>query len=209
MLVAYFFMLTSPLCGHDARTAGYEPISTQSESVSPVGDGGVLASNGDRPNSEQWFPSHAEVITISKPTTDSGADNFDRESRHSNEATASPQTLVLSRSRRSSASSPSVSGGLSSSRLPSSGLPWDAAAWDVPQSHTEPTSINTLLAATDPDDPGFVPPFRESMEGAIDPLRRRVHREHPSGTLSMREKLLMAQSLFIPFMVPLFLVYVA
>lgn len=209
MLVAYFFMLTSPSSSHHARTAGYEPIfASQSESICPVGDGGALESNCDRPNSEPVFPSHVEVITTSKPNTGSVTQNFDRESRLSNESTTSPQTLTLSRSRRSSASSPSVSGGLASSRLPSSGLPWDAAAWDVPQSHTEPTSINTLLAATDPDDPGFVSPFRESMEG-VDPRRRRIYSTLSSGTLSMREKLLMAQSLFIPFMVPLFLVYVA
>ncbi|KAF9092116.1 battenin CLN3 protein [Mortierella sp. AD031] len=95
---------------------------------------------------------------------------------------------------------------------------WDitAPSWEAqaPQqlTHTEPTSINTLLAATDPDDPGFVPPFREIEEGGLentDGGRRRVYKVQPNEAMTMQEKRAMARSLLVPFMFPLFLVYFA
>ncbi|KAF9570088.1 battenin CLN3 protein [Mortierella alpina] len=98
--------------------------------------------------------------------------------------------------------------------------PWDTAPWDVPQHHTEPTSINTLLAATDPDDPSFVSPFHEteiedgsSLASSTQDGRRRRRRVYyktrPNEPMSFQEKLGMARALLIPFMMPLFLVYVA
>lgn len=98
--------------------------------------------------------------------------------------------------------------------------PWDTAPWDVPQHHTEPTSINTLLAATDPDDPHFVSPFHEteiedgsSLASSTQDGRRRRRRVYyktrPNEPLSFQEKLGMARALLIPFMLPLFMVYVA
>ncbi|CAO3567076.1 unnamed protein product [Mortierella alpina] len=98
--------------------------------------------------------------------------------------------------------------------------PWDSAPWDVPQHHTEPTSINTLLAATDPDDPSFVSPFHEteiedgsSLASSTQDGRRRRRRVYYKSRLnepmSFPEKLGMARALMIPFMMPLFLVYVA
>ncbi|KAF9980854.1 battenin CLN3 protein [Mortierella antarctica] len=106
----------------------------------------------------------------------------------------------------------------SGSRIPAA--PWDTAPWDVPQHHTEPTSINTLLAATDPDDPSFVSPFHETeiedgsslASSAQDGRRRRrrvYYKSRPNEPLSFQEKLGMARALLIPFMMPLFLVYVA
>jgi hypothetical protein len=91
---------------------------------------------------------------------------------------------------------------------------WDITAplWDAPQHRTEPTSINTLLAATNPHDPNFVSPFRESEEsGSITTSgrRRRVYKSQPNEDMTMQEKRAMAKSLLIPFMFPLFLVYFA
>ncbi|KAG0375220.1 battenin CLN3 protein [Mortierella sp. AD032] len=95
---------------------------------------------------------------------------------------------------------------------------WDihaAPSWETPQQHqhrAEPTSINTLLAATDPDDPNFVSPFLESEDSG--PLnasgrRQRVYKSGPNEDMTMPEKRAMARSLLLPFMFPLFLVYFA
>ncbi|KAG0348066.1 battenin CLN3 protein, partial [Gamsiella multidivaricata] len=76
-------------------------------------------------------------------------------------------------------------------------------------SQAEPTSINTLLAATDPDDPSFVPPFTEAEVSDATSNIRRVYKSQPNDAMTLEEKLAMAKSLLMPYMVPLFLVYVA
>ncbi|KAF9130202.1 battenin CLN3 protein [Mortierella sp. 14UC] len=95
---------------------------------------------------------------------------------------------------------------------------WDihaAPSWETPQNHqhrAEPTSINTLLAATDPGDPNFVSPFRESEErGPVNASgrRQRIYKSQPNEDMTMQEKRAMARSLLVPFMLPLFLVYFA
>ncbi|KAG0286862.1 hypothetical protein BGZ96_009106 [Linnemannia gamsii] len=91
---------------------------------------------------------------------------------------------------------------------------WDitAPSWEAPQHRTEPTSINTLLAATNPHDPNFVSPFRESEESgpiSTSGRRRRVYKSQPDENMTMQEKRAMARSLLVPFMFPLFMVYFA
>ncbi|KAF9915452.1 battenin CLN3 protein [Lobosporangium transversale] len=90
--------------------------------------------------------------------------------------------------------------------------PWDTH-WGTSSSQrhqTEPTSINTLLAATDPDDPEFVPPFRESeVRDRESSVRRTVYKVQPNEAMTLEEKFTMLRSLLVPYMIPLFMVYIA
>jgi len=229
MLVAYFLILTNPSDVSAFRSAGYEPIATTQSQQFGFVEGHIITSPRDRSYSE---PLHTEELLnhslnlVSTGGQQDGSPGF----QHSSESAThlqSPSTPRHGPSSQSSSSSNSMTAvspldvedqlptatGHTGSRLPSTTPSWDTPSWvtttwEVPQHHTEPTSINTLLAATDPEDPDFVPPFRESEEG-VDSGMRRVYRTQPNEALSLREKLSLAQSLLVPFMVPLFLVYVA
>lgn len=222
MLVAYFILLTNPSDISALRSAGYEPIAIiQSQQFGSVG-GHALTSPRDRSHSE---PLHAEVLlnsSLSPSSTGQDSPQGYQYSRAASTHLQSPSTPRDAPSSKSSSSTnsmilvsppavadqPSSVTGHTCSRHPSTVPSWDATAWEAPHHQTEPTSINTLLAATDPEDPDFVPPFRESEEG-VDSGMRRVYRTQPNEALSLQEKLSLAQSLLVPFMVPLFLVYVA
>ncbi|GJJ74411.1 battenin [Entomortierella parvispora] len=229
MLVAYFFILTSPSDISSFRSAGYEPVATFHSHQSGSA-GGDSNSPRNRSSSEPGPSLLAEVRqnhSLSQELTRNWQDGY-QGPQHSGESVTHLQA-PSSQSSSSSNSMTAVSPLVATDQLPSEaghatlGLPsttpswntsswdtpsWDIATWEVPQHHTEPTSINTLLAATDPDDPDFVPPFRETEEG-VDSRTRRIYRTQPDEALSLREKLLLARSLLIPFMVPLFLVYFA
>ncbi|KAF9179520.1 battenin CLN3 protein [Haplosporangium sp. Z 11] len=244
MLVAYFIILTSPSSSTMKRhSGGYQPIASLNTGnddellTSPQ-------TFHQSQYQEDWDSPPTLVSTNEQDRSTSGSDvNSIRKSssihpRHphdSSEHLPTSPPLVTS-SHHSSAPSvtvttyPSVDQQINSMTAPStaatgssrSSAPWDLSTpWDAPQSQqpqhqTEPTSINTLLAATDPDDPGFVSPFRESEiedgTGSTSSSRRKrrvYYKVHPNEPMSLQEKLNMARSLLVPFMVPLFMVYVA
>ncbi|KAG0051778.1 hypothetical protein BGZ83_003304 [Gryganskiella cystojenkinii] len=239
MSVAYFVILTSPPSSSAFRSAGYQPLTTSQSLPynNATDDEELLPSPRDRSNSEPWRPSTQTelvhdfgpcnpIVSLSEsPPATNELVSGDRESLRSNglETNVQLPNQHVRQSSQSSTSSPAITAitspttatpiqsgvtGLVNAHFRSSALPWDPAPMDVPQHHTEPTSINTLLAATDPDDPDFVSPFRESEEG-VESRRRKVYKSQPNDALSMQEKLSMARGLMAPFMLPLFLVYVA
>ncbi|KAF9584499.1 battenin CLN3 protein [Lunasporangiospora selenospora] len=96
-------------------------------------------------------------------------------------------------------------------------LHWGAPSWEPPRPsqrqapNAEPTSINTLLAATDPGDPNFVTPFREapSRDSFRSGRKFSYYKVERTDALPFHEKLGLVRSLLVPYMGPLFLVYAA
>ncbi|KAF9111595.1 battenin CLN3 protein [Mortierella sp. AM989] len=202
MLVAYFIILTSPPPESSRHSsAGYRPISSSSNIFTGAGDieEEELLTSSEIPRRRRSSLSSANGIGNSG----SNGDLFNSHSRDGSINTNNRTVSINSGQDNSKGQGLTSSG---SSTLPSA--PWDASQWSLStsQDHVEPTSINRLLAATDPDDPGFVSPFRECEVGGAS---QRVYKIQPNEAMTLDEKLTMAKSLLIPFMLPLFLVYFA
>ncbi|KAF9133452.1 battenin CLN3 protein [Linnemannia schmuckeri] len=240
MLIAYFVILTnatSPASRHQA--AGYRSLATSSQMfTNNNNDEERLLSTTDhhqRPRASTWDPSAAYLAPqFVKPTSPPSFHSMDglidgagtprfvqQQDRHGNGSSSTQtegSTLPASSGQNSPPSIAHTDDNSSASSVPPPiplAIPsWDLTPplWDAPLHRAEPTSINTLLAATDPDDPNFVSPFRESEEsGSITTSgrRRRVYKSQPNEDMTMQEKRAMARSLLVPFMFPLFLVYFA
>lgn len=236
MLIAYFVILTNATnpTSRQGAGAGYRPLATSSQIFTNNNDEERLLSTADhhqRPRASSWDPSAAYLATqFAKPTSPpsfhsmngvidgAGASGFDQQQDQHGDGSSNTQTegtTLPTSSERTSPPSIAHTNDNSSASSVSFPMPpaipsWDltAPSWDAPQHRAEPTSINTLLAATDPDDPNFVSPFRESEESGSG-LRRRVYKSQPNEDMTMQEKRAMARSLLLPFMFPLFLVYFA
>ncbi|KAF8919685.1 CLN3 protein-domain-containing protein [Dissophora ornata] len=202
MLFAYFVLLRRPSL-HSSRhhAAGYRPISSLSQTISnnhEIEEEELLASPTQGAPEHHW------------PRVNKGNGGPDVERDHSGSATdgqTAPQSSQDNAPLSVVTETPPIA------PTPAAQPPsiWDSApSWEAPQERIEPTSINTLLATTDPDDPGFVSPFRESeIDDGLSSTRRRVYKVQPNEAMTLKEKLAMARSLLLPYMVPLFLVYVA
>ncbi|KAF9437546.1 battenin CLN3 protein [Entomortierella beljakovae] len=203
LLVAYFILLTSPPPeGIRNSSAGYRPISRdmdEEELLSPEQE------------SSRRRPSFSS--TISSPSNTRADSRLNGHSRRgSTNAEFYEPSTRSSLDNSTLAATPSI---IDQGRpiSPASTLPtapWEISPWNMatPQQRVEPTSINTLLAATDPQDPGFVSPFRESQIDGGNSTRR-VYKVQPNESMTLEEKLATAKSLLMPFMFPLFLVYFA
>jgi len=221
MLIAYFIILSPPSSQNSRHhAAGYRPISSSSAQFS----GRNSDYNTNNHNFEEEFLASPEESHLRPASTNNGLAVVGTESPSQlHPSRASSQTRSLSQDDGSILSAvttvPSIghiSGATTTSSSAPGGVilpaPWGAAPWDVnssSQHHTEPTSINKLLAATDPDDPDFVSPFTETEIAAGGSATRRVYKTHPDEAMTLEEKFAMARSLLVPYMVPLFLVYVA
>ncbi|KAG0069288.1 battenin CLN3 protein [Linnemannia elongata] len=237
MLIAYFVILTkatSPASRQQAAGEGYRPLSTSNQIFTNNYDEERLLSTTNhhqRPRASTWDPSTAYLAPqVAKPTSPpsfhsmngvsegAGVSRFDQHHDQHGNGSRSTQTegstLPTSSGRTSPPSITLTNDNSSASSVtfptPPAIPSWDHTPplWDAPQHRAEPTSINTLLAATDPGDPNFVSPFRESEESGSG-RRRRVYKSQPNEDMTMQEKRAMARSLLVPFMFPLFLVYFA
>lgn len=221
MLIAYFIILSRPSSQNSRyHAAGYRPISSSSGQLSGRNSNFI----NNNPNTEEEFLASPEESHLRSASTNkslaAGSENGSqlhpsrtssqtRSQSHDDGSILSTVTTVPSIghiSRTATSPTPAPGGATLAA-------PWAAAPWDVNTSsphHTEPTSINKLLAATDPDDPDFVSPFTETEIAATGgSATRRVYKTHPDEAMTLEEKFAMAKSLLVPYMVPLFLVYVA
>ncbi|KAF8975865.1 battenin CLN3 protein [Entomortierella lignicola] len=191
MLFAYFILLTSP--PPETSRHGYRRIP----GVEDEEDGRHLSSSQSGPRHRSSLSS---LRASASSTSSANMDGHIAPMNSSQDLSIVTSNSTANENRLTT--SPSTS-------MPSA--PWDASQWSIPtsQDQREPTSINTLLAATDPDDPDFVPPFRELEIGGGDSTRQRVYKIQPNEAMTLKEKLDMAKSLLVPFMFPLFLVYFA
>lgn len=197
MLFAYFVMLSSPPTIRHSQLLGYQPLSSSSHQLST--DPNQHIAPWDVSGTSTFAPQSQEALldphinTYIGQGTDPSEDNT--------LTPASPSVRSGASGNQSAISSP-----------PSIAvqIPWDGPSWEVPVQTIEPTSINTLLRTTDPDDPSFVSPFRDAGD-ALDPMGRRSRHYKMSRNedMSFREKLLIVRNLFWPFMIPLFLVFAA
>ncbi|KAG0013668.1 battenin CLN3 protein [Entomortierella chlamydospora] len=212
MLVAYFIILTNPPQESSRySSAGYRPISSSSQiytGANDADDEGLLSPRHGlrhRPSLSSLRPS----ISLDNRGGDHSRDG----SMSTDHRTVSIDSAQDNSSLSISTTVPTFNGDTFTTSPPTalSSAPWDSSQWSAPAplGHTEPTSINTLLAATDPDDPEFVSPFREYEVGEGNSTRQRVYKTQPNEAMTMDEKIAMAKSLLVPFMLPLFLVYFA
>lgn len=212
MLIAYFIILSRP-SSQSSRlsSAGYRPISSSSAQLfSPGIEEEFLAS----PEESYRRPTSTNKGAMTGSESDS---NQRQQSHPSRESSRTGSQLQDDSSSLSAVTAVPPIGHVSGTTAAGPGgmthpAPWGLAPWDMGaslQPQAEPTSINKLLAATDPDDPGFVSPFRETEIAEGGSTIRRVYKTHPDEAMSLDEKLAMARSLLVPYMVPLFLVYVA
>ncbi|KAI1313006.1 battenin CLN3 protein [Mortierella claussenii] len=191
------------------------PLSSMSNGLHPNSIGGA----GDDAHAGHYR--HASMSTDSNTVLASPASPRSTSSQTQDtaaKAIATPISVVTS-VPPIGAIAPPASAPLAATTAALPSASWNTPQWSgapLGQHQTEPTSINTLLAATDPDDPEFVSPFREAEVGGDGDEeegstggRRRVYRLEPNEALTMDEKFTMARSLLVPYMVPLFLVYVA
>ncbi|KAK3828090.1 MAG: CLN3 protein-domain-containing protein [Benniella sp.] len=223
MLVAYFIILSPPSSQNSRHhAAGYRPISSSSAQFS----GRNSDYNTNNHNFEEEFLASPEESHLRPASTNNdGLAVVGTESPSQlHPSRTSSQARSLSQEDGSIPSTvttvPSIGHISGATTAPSSApgggvilpAPWEAAPWDMntsSQHHTEPTSINKLLAATDPDDPDFVSPFTETEIPTGGSATRRVYKTRPDEAMTLEEKFAMARSLLVPYMVPLFLVYVA
>ncbi|KAF9922634.1 battenin CLN3 protein [Linnemannia zychae] len=221
MLIAYFFILTNPpnpSSRHQA--AGYRPISSFiPRATDGVDDDRHAFASSDYPQehlNRPSSPSSLHSMSDTSPLHTEGQQ--DRNRSETDNSRAASSTLHASSGQTTPPSVSRISDNNSASSLSINPVPhmipsWEMTvpSWEHTQQRTEPTSINTLLAVTDPDDPNFVSPFRESEVGSTNATgrRRRVYKSHPNEDMTMQEKRAMARSLLVPFMFPLFLVYFA
>ncbi|KAG0092345.1 battenin CLN3 protein [Podila epicladia] len=197
MLFAYFVMLSSPPAMRHSQLFGYEPLSPSRR----------LSTDPSLPPNQHRTPWEVSGTSSRFAPQQEALD----EHNNSQNGLGDPEDNTLT------PVSPSLSPGNTSDRqsVTSSPLsivqtPWEGPSWEVPVQTIEPTSINTLLRTTDPEDPNFVSPFRDSGD-ALDPMgrRQRHYKMNRNEDMSFSEKLAIVRSLFWPFMVPLFLVFVA
>ncbi|KAG0301453.1 battenin CLN3 protein [Dissophora globulifera] len=238
MLFAYFILLRKPSQNARYHAEGYRPVSSHNHNDSEIEEEELLASptrdSTHHPRNPSTRSSGTDEPT---PATEVPFASSDSNSSGHGSTTSNGQTVIHPSQSNVSVSTvtdvppigltmpvPSGVASEATTGTPTSATPalftdtlmaptsWNATpSWDVPQQHMEPTSINTLLAATDPDDPEFVSPFRETLvRGSTDleSSRRRVYKTQPNEAMTLQEKFAMARSLLVPFMVPLFLVYV-
>ncbi|KAG9061913.1 battenin CLN3 protein [Linnemannia hyalina] len=237
LLIAYFVILTnatSPASRQQAAGARYRPLATSNPIFTINNNEERLLSTTDHhqsPRAPNWDPSSAYLAPqFAKPTSppslhsmngvmdDTGASRFDQQQDQHGNGSSNTQTEGSTLPTSSGRTSPpsivptndNSSASSASFSMPLAVPPWDLTppSWDAFQHRAEPTSINTLLAATDPDDPNFVSPFRESEESGSG-RRMAVYKPQPNEEMTMQEKRVMARSLLVPFMLPLFLVYFA
>lgn len=197
MLFAYFVMLSTPPTIRQSQLVGYQPLSSSSRRLST--DPNHMAP-WEVSETSTFAPQSQETLLDPHINTHRG-----QGTNPSEDNTLTPASLSL----RSGATSGHQST-ISSPPSVTVQTPWDGPSWEVPVQTTEPTSINTLLRTTDPDDPSFVSPFRDAGD-ALDPMGRRSRHYKMSRNedMSFKEKLLIVRSLFWPFMMPLFLVFAA
>ncbi|KAG0038066.1 battenin CLN3 protein [Podila clonocystis] len=192
MLFAYFVMLSSPPAIRRSQLLGYQPLSS----------GQRLNADSSSPNQ---YRTPWEVLGTSSTFAPQSQETL--ESHIAQNGHGEPSEDTLTPASRSSSGNTSGHQSAISSPLIAVQVPWDGPSWEVPVQPIEPTSINTLLRTTDPDDPSFVSPFRDSGD-ALDPMgrRQRHYKMSRNEDMSFSEKLVIVRSLFWPFMVPLFLV---
>ncbi|KAI7816772.1 CLN3 protein-domain-containing protein [Gamsiella multidivaricata] len=219
MMISYFIILTDPSTQSSRHhAAGYRPVSSSSQ---------IYSSNQDLEEEQLASPigvhrrHHSESLPSAVSTSkghgqlQEGSTRADSPMLLRSASALSPSLPSLQDSSAISVTmeppinqTPPTTTALAPAALPLA--PWDTVHWGPsPQSQAEPTSINTLLAATDPDDPSFVPPFTEAEVSDATSNIRRVYKSQPNDAMTLEEKLAMAKSLLMPYMVPLFLVYVA
>ncbi|KAG0223188.1 battenin CLN3 protein [Mortierella sp. GBA43] len=205
MLVAYFVILSDPPSQSSRyhHGVGYRPISSSS--------GLSNTNNSNDPNADvEEFLAPPEGSHQRAESSSSSINNSAVANGETDGSRTSSHTRAQSQDDNSSLSVVSTVPPIGST---TSTMPWTAAPWDMntssQQQNSAPTSINKLLAATDPDDPEFVSPFRETEIEVGGSTKRRVYKTHPDEAMSLSEKLAMARSLVVPYMIPLFLVYVA
>ncbi|KAF9998488.1 battenin CLN3 protein [Entomortierella chlamydospora] len=198
MLVAYFIILTNPPQESSRySSAGYRPISSSSQiytGANDADDEGLLSPRHGlrhRPSLSSLRPS----ISLDNRGGDHSRDG----SMSTDHRTVSIDSAQDNSSLSISTTVPTFNGDTFTTSPPTalSSAPWDSSQWSAPAplGHTEPTSINTLLAATDPDDPEFVSPFREYEVGEGNSTRQRVYKTQPNEAMTMDEKIAMAKSL--------------
>ncbi|KAF9349685.1 battenin CLN3 protein [Mortierella sp. AD094] len=205
MLIAYFIILTSPPPESSRySSAGYRPISSSSQiytGASDADDEELLSPRNALRHRSSFSSLRPSISSVNRGGGHSrnGSTNTDHRtmSINSNQDNSNPDNSSLSILTAVPTTNGSAFTTSPSTALPSA--PWDASQWSVPapQDHMEPTSINTLLAATDPDDPEFVSPFRECEVGGGDSTRRRVYKIQPNEAMTLDEKLAMAKSLLL------------
>ncbi|KAF9326302.1 battenin CLN3 protein [Podila minutissima] len=197
MLFAYFVMLSSPPAMRHSQIFGYQPLSPSRQlSADPL-----LSPDHHR---TPWEVSGTSSTFAPPPQEADSHNNSQNGLGDLEDNTLTPASPSLSPGNTSDRQS------VTSSPLSIVQTPWEGPSWEVPVQSIEPTSINTLLRTTDPEDPSFVSPFRDSGD-ALDPMgrRQRHYKMNRNENMSFSEKLMIVQSLFWPFMVPLFLVFVA
>lgn len=197
MLFAYFVMLSSPPTTRHSQSLGYQPLSSSSHRLST--DPNLMAP-WEVSRTSTFAPQSQEALLDPHINTHRGQGTDPSEDNTLTPASPSLRSDATSGNQSAISSPPSVI----------VQTPWDGPSWEVPVQTTEPTSINTLLRTTDPDDPSFVSPFRDAGD-ALDPMGRRSRHYKMSRNedMSFKEKLLIVRSLFWPFMLPLFLVFAA
>ncbi|KAG0333441.1 battenin CLN3 protein [Podila horticola] len=191
MLFAYFVMLSSPPTSRHSQLLGYQPLSPSSHRLSadpssPIQHRTPWEVSG---TSGAFAPQSQEALLDPR-------NNAQGQGDPSEDNTLTPATPSLSSGHTSGHQS-----AISSPPSVSVPIPWDGPSWEVPVQSIEPTSINTLLRTTDPDDPSFVSPFRDSGD-ALDPMGRqqRHYKMNRNEDMSFSEKLVIVRSLFWPFM---------
>ncbi|KAF9427625.1 battenin CLN3 protein [Podila epigama] len=202
MLFAYFFLLSSrPAHPHSQKQSGYQRLSSSGPRQSIGEDASYTQEQSqDRTSAPRSLLEPLDALQISNRGTE-----------HSHNKGTDPSLLTIHADGHKHNPPPQQQKQQEQTLIAGQAPPsWDGPSWQVPVQTTEPTSINTLLRATDPEDPEFVSPFREVGE-TVDSMgrRQRRYKTNTDDDMSLYEKLSLVRTLLLPFMIPLFVVYAA